>query len=152
MFRIGDISSVIYLRKGSEAERYSYEEKGIRYLDPKYLADEPFSITHQGQSSRILTERLLREAGIAPKIAFETRHISNLYKYADTGLASAISMLTGEMSERDRENHLIYRIPETYEHAVIHWQILTQKNMAKHIHPKIYEIVKKTILDSRTAI
>lgn len=80
--RFGGFWTVIFLRKGSNAEKYIEIKEGIRYLDPVYLKDEPITMTRIGQSSRKLAELVFSECGINPKVVQETGHISTLLKYA----------------------------------------------------------------------
>ena len=42
------------------------------------IADEPFILLRQGYGLRILTERLCRQAGFTPRIAFEGEEIATL--------------------------------------------------------------------------
>ena len=136
----GSLSVVIFLRKNSPAAQYAYIKNGCQYLDPIYLADEPISMTRAGQSSRELSEAIFEECGVTPRLLQETRHISTLHHYAKEGITSAIGPETQLVRDLDQEEHLIYRIPETYRWSKIRSRI--------HVLPQINELLPKPMMET----
>lgn len=148
----GKISTVIFLRKGSPAEAHRVTRHGRLYLDPKYLKDEPIAITRQGQASRALAESVYAEAGFTPDIRHESRHVSSLYKYALEGIASSVTVLTGEVRQLDRDTGLVCRLPDTYKTAHTSWQIVMQKETERELPEGLCALVEKAVIDSDTAV
>lgn len=142
----GSLPTVIFLRKSSPAVQYAYTENGNRYLDPRHIADEPISMTRIGQSSRELAEAIFEECGITPHLLQETRHISTLYHYAREDITSAIGPCTPAVKELDHENHLIYRIPETYRWAKIRTRIHVLSEINRLLPRLMLNIIKHSLM------
>lgn len=140
-YPFGRIPNVIFLRKGSPAAQYAYTENGRRYLDPKYLEDEPLALTKKDQASRQMAENLIAEAGFKPRIEHESRHLATVYRYASQGIASAIIPLTKIEEKRDQDFHLIHWIPETYQWASYRSTIIVQPEIDRIIPKQIYKII-----------
>lgn len=133
------LPTVIFLRKNSPATHYAYIKNGNQYLDPRYIADEPISITKIGQSSRELADSIFEQCGITPHLLQETQHISTLYHYAQEGITSAIGPCTPAVKEMDQDNHLLYLIPESYRWSKIRSRI--------HVLPEINRLLPRPMLD-----
>lgn len=151
-YEFGKMSTVIFLRRGSPAEGKVFIKNGKRYLDPKYLAEEPLALTRQGQASRNLSDELLKEAGISPPVVHETRHISSLYKYAQEGIASAIAQLTAEAAEMDENEHLICRVTGNYKRAHTRWNIKYSPGIGRMIPDGLFQTIQNIVLQSLTTI
>lgn len=141
----GKMSTVIYLRKGSQTASHAYTYRNRQYLDPVYLKDEKIVRTRSGQASRRISESIYKEAGFVPDVIQETRNISGLYKFALEGIASSVGLLTDTVNSLDEQNHLIYRIPDTYTMASTRWQILIDPNIFKYIPKEVYRIIEDTV-------
>lgn len=139
-YPFGDsLPTVIFLRRNSPAARHAYLKNGSQYLDPRYIADEPISITTVSQSSRELADSIFEQCGITPHLLQETQHISTLYHYAQEGITTAIGPCTPAVKEMDKDNHLLYLIPETYQWARIRSRI--------HVLPEINRLLPRSMLD-----
>ena len=125
-------------------------ENHIRYLDPKYLKEEPFCATYTGQATRLLAENLLAEAGICPAIIHESRHISPLYQYAQQGIATGIATLTPPVEKQDSlsDTKLIYQIPPSYQWSHTQMVIYTQAALDPIMPARVYEIISQNVSKS----
>ena len=139
---------VIMLRRGSPVEKHVVTEEGRRILDPVYLAGEPLAMTKPGQATRRLSEDLMREAGISPQIQQETRHVETLYRYAEKGIATAISPLMADAFERDRENRLICEVPSRYRSASLCGCIAALPDVDRLIPSSVLQVIENNILNS----
>ena len=148
----GRIANAVFLRKGSPLADFSFKKHGRQYLDPKYLSTEPLAVTRKGQATRKIADAVFREAGISPDIRHESRNMSGLYKYAVEGLASSVAVLTGEIREKDMENGLVYRIPETYANAYYQWQLLMPEEISYLLPENMLRIIQNAVIASNTAI
>jgi DNA-binding transcriptional LysR family regulator len=63
------------------------ERKRIRLAE---LADEPFILLREGYGLRTLTERLCRQAGFTPRVAFEGEEVETLRALVAAGLGVAL--------------------------------------------------------------
>lgn len=141
----GRLPTVIYLRRNSPAAQYAFVKNGRQYLDPKYLAEEPLTLTRPGQSSRELAEAVLRECGISPNILQETRHITMLYYYAKEGISSGIGPCTPAVRKMDEDEHLIYWIPENYRWSTIRSRIHVLPELDRILPGPMMEIMKNSL-------
>ena len=80
-----------------------------------------------------------------PDVIQKTRSISRLYKFALEGIASSVGLLTDTVNSLDEQNHLIYRIPDTYTMAYTSWQILIDPNISKYIPKEVRRIIEDTV-------
>ena len=142
--------TVVFLRRGSPAAQFAYEENGIKYLDPKYLGDEPFCATHLGQATRQLTENIMHEAGIKPQIVHESRHISSLYRYAVEGVATGVSSLLRPLDEQDSldSEQIIYRVPECYRWAYTRIAIEMRPDVQRLLPKGICQVIENAVIDN----
>ena len=137
---------VVFLRKGSPLRGSVREVDGERILDPRLLAGEPLAMTKPGQATRRLAESLMREAGVAPDIRQESRHIETLYRYAEKGIATAVAPLMGDSNERDRENRLICRVSESYRWSHLCGCIAVLPETDRLIPPQVFKIIQKNVI------
>lgn len=140
------IPIMIYLRKNSPAAQYAYVKNGYKYLDPIYLADEPFAITRSGQATREAAEAIFKECGFTPHLLQETRHINNLYSFAKEGISSAIGPITFSIKEMDQDNHLVYRIPESYRWSSVQTRIYILPEVDRLLPHNLIEIIKNSLM------
>ena len=140
------IPVMIYLRRNSPAAQYAYLKDCFQYLDPIYLADEPFSIARHGQASREAAEAIFKESGIAPRLLQESRHISNLYSYAREGITSAIAPCPpSTLKAIGADNQLLYRIPETYRWSKVRSRIHIMPEIDRLLPRPLIEIIKNSL-------
>ncbi len=139
---------VILLRRGSPVSKYIYEEKGRRYLDPKYLREEPLAMTKSGQASRRIIHNLMIEAGIDVNVKHESCQIETLYAYAHNGISSAIAPIAPSMKKYASGDGIVCYIPEVYKWKYYCFSIAMLSEVYRLIPEKIYKILEKTILDS----
>ena len=148
VYSFGRGELVLILRRGSPLAAQTYEENGVRFLDPRLLRDEPLTMTKPGQATRRLAENLLKEAGISVAPVQESRHIETIYRYAQKGIATAVAPLMADMEERDRENRLICRVPKSYRAASICGCIAVLPEIDRLIPRQVYSIIREAVLDN----
>ena len=136
--------AAIFLRKGSLLDRYAYKKDGRRYLDPIYLEGEPLSLTPSGQSTRLLADLILEEARVRPNIIQESRHVINLYRYAADGISSSISLCAFDVLDLDKDDQLIYYIPEKYRYHQIHYLVCLTPELDRIMPKDIIDIIQHT--------
>ena len=141
----------VFLRRGSPAEKLSYEEGGVRYFDPVNLAGEPISVPRRGQASRIISDRILQEAGIAPCVVAESGHVTTRYRYAQEGFASCIGPITGEAAALDKKQgkSIIYRIPPKYREASARFTVCAPPDVDKRIPKGIIPTIAECIMQNK---
>lgn len=147
----GSFPCGVFLRRGSTLGEHAYEENGKRYLDPVWLADEALILARKGQATRIITEQVLKEAGVEPKIVAESGHITTRYRYASEGIASSIGPISGEASALDREQNesVIYRVPPHYKHAYSRFTICALPDVNRLIPGDMFSIIADCIRNNR---
>ncbi len=141
----------IFLRRGSALGEHAYEKDGKRYLDPKWLRDEALIVARKGQATRIITEQVLQEAGVEPRIVAESGHITTRYRYASEGIASSVGPISGEAAALDREQNesVIYRIPPTYKRAYSSFAVCALPDVDRLIPKEVFSIIADCILENR---
>ncbi len=145
---IGRERTGIFLRKGSPAAKHAYEENGVRFLDLKYLKDEPIAITKTGQGTRILIEGLFAEANFHPHIVNQSMHITTLYRYALEGIATGIAPMIKPVKEMDKANGLVYYVPEKYKNSVSEICSYSPESIMRLLPEGIYEAITNVVRSS----
>ncbi len=145
---ICNISTAIYLRKGSGAGSHSYTNGGIRYLDPVQLTGETIALAKEGQSTRSLAENLLLESGVTPLLMVETSNIESMFQFAKEGVASSIGPLSSVLLQKDRATNLIYRVPEKYRWSKIKLAAYAMPEVDRLIPPRVYRIIQDVVVGS----
>ncbi|GEM_PF-2442875 len=140
-------ANAIFLRAGSEASAHAYVKNGKRYLDPRYLKEEPITLTKKGASSRAIADKVFAECGFEPQLLLETSHISNLMKYAKAGLSSSISPCTQEAYDLDKDGSIIYFIPETYKGSNVRVVTYALTETDRLIPREMFEIIQKITVE-----
>lgn len=142
---IGKERTGIFLRKGSQAAKHAYEENGVRFLDLKYLRDEPVAITKIGQGTRMLIENLFAEANFHPQITNQSMHITTLYRYALEGIATGIAPMIRPVKEADKNNGIVYYVPEKYKNSVSEICAYSAENIMRLLPEGIYEAIANVV-------
>ena len=141
----------VFLRRGCSAGQNAYEKDGKRYLDPAFLIGEPLIFARKGQASRIVSEQILKEAGITPNIVAESGHITTRYRYALNGIASTIGPINGEAVFLDREQResIIYRIPPSYNHFSSRLTVCALPDVDRLIPKDVFSIIADCIAENK---
>jgi LysR family transcriptional activator of glutamate synthase operon len=71
---------------------------GVDYVEVRQLRDDPFVVFRAGTGLRTITERVAREAGFTPKMAFETGNLDRLLALVREGLG--VSLIPESTAQR----------------------------------------------------
>ena len=86
--RVSDDRYVIAMAKDNPLTRKAYSKPGFAhlFLDPALAAEQQFILAHPQQRVRQISDRILRHAGIVPKIRLETSSIQSALCFASNDL------------------------------------------------------------------
>ena len=141
---------VILLKKGSPVAEHIYEENGVQYLDPRFLADEPLAVTKQGQASRRIINNLMVEAGINADVKHESHQVDTLYNFARNGIVSAIAPMLSKMNDLELKEVHVCLIPDSYRWGKYCFCCLALNGVDRLIPPAVFSIIENTVLDNNT--
>ena len=82
--RVSDDRYVMAIAKDNPLTRKAYSKPGFAhlFLDPALAAEQQFILAHPQQRVRQISDRILRHAGIVPKIRLETSSIQSALCFA----------------------------------------------------------------------
>lgn len=86
--RVSDDRYVMAIAKDNPLTRKAYSKPGFAhlFLDPALAAEQQFILAHPQQRVRQISDRILRHAGIVPKIRLETSSIQSALCFASNDL------------------------------------------------------------------
>lgn len=86
--RVSDDRYVIAMAKDNPLTRKAYSKPGFAhlFLDPALAAEQQFILAHPQQRVRQISDRILRHAGIVPKIRLETSSVQSALCFASNDL------------------------------------------------------------------
>lgn len=84
-------------------------------IDIRLLKDEPFVLMYQGSSCRAITDSIFNEAGITPKILFETSNAGSIPQFVSSGICCG---LIPEYYSLNRPDITLFSLPS---HP--HWEL-----------------------------
>ena len=91
-FEINRDDMMVIPRTNSDYQKYVYHKKGQAqpYINMDFLREEPLVLTQPWQRSRMVTNQILTNAGIVPKIRQTSRNLSTLDALAQVDYATVI--------------------------------------------------------------
>ena len=86
--RVSDDRYVMAIAKDNPLTRKAYSKPGFAhlFLDPALAAEQQFILAHPQQRVRQISDRILRHAGIVPKIRLETSSVQSALCFASNDL------------------------------------------------------------------
>lgn len=113
--------------------------KSLPEIDIRLLKDDPFVLMHRESTSRAISDRIFQEAGIDPRILFETSSTGSILKFVSSGLCCTIipKYYVLKLPPAERRNLTFFSLPS---HPT--WDLVFASNELFYLSKPLKEFIR----------